>query len=587
MPSTIPTTATPDVVTMKILSNGNALPDSYQIVGVVVSAEFNRIPTARIVLLDGEAARQDFAITDSEDLVPGVSIEIKIGYRAQEDSVFKGLVISQNLKVRRNGSYLTVDCRDKAVKTTLDRKFKYFREVKDSDVIEELIGAHGLNADVEATSIDHKELVQFDATDWDFIMTRTDANGMFCTVNDGTVKIAKPDLGQSPVLSLAFGSNMLEFDAEMDARNQFKAVKATAWDPTNQEIVESEASEPSTSNNGNISASDLAEAMAVESFTLSHTGRLETPELQSWADAKLLRQRLAKICGRVTCQGFARVKPGDIIELQGVGDRFNGKVLVSAVRQQVGDGNWETDIQFGVRPEWFSTTYDIQQPIAGGLLPPISGLQIGVVSTLEGDPDGEDRIQVRLPIISKDNEGTWARISTLDAGDKRGTFFRPEIGDEVIVGFLNDDPRHPVVLGMCHSSAKPSPEPPSDDNHMKGYVTRSEMKMIFDDDKKIVSIETPKGNKLALTEEDGGIILEDENGNKITLGSDGISIESAKDIILKAAGDVKMEGVNIEAKAQADFKAEAGVSATVKGSATATFEGGAQAVLKGGIVQIN
>ncbi len=587
MPSSTSTAVNYNVVTMKIRSNGSDLPDTCQVVGVVVNTEFNRIPTARIVLLDGEAASQDFSVSNSDELVPGAEIEIRLGYDAQEESVFKGLIISQNLKVRRNGSYLTIECKDKAVKATLDRKFKYFREVKDSDVMEELIGAHGLQADVEATSVDHKELVQFDATDWDFLMTRTDANAMFCTVKDGTLKIAKLDLSQSPVLSLTFGNNILEFDAEMDARNQYKAVKATAWDPANQELVESEASEPTTTNNGNLSASDLADAMEVESFTLSHTGRLASPELQSWADAKLLRQRVAKICGRVTCQGFAGVKPGDIIELQGVGERFNGNVIVSAVRQQVGDGNWETDIQFGVKPDWFSTTYDLQQPSAGGLLPPISGLQIGTVTTLEGDPDGEDRIQVRLPIISKDDEGIWARIATLDAGENRGTFFRPEIGDEVIVGFLNNDPRHPIVLGMCHSSAKPAPEPPSDDNHKKGYVTRSEMKMLFDDDKKIFSIETPSGNKLELSEDESGIKMEDENGNKIVLNSDGILIESAKDIILKAAGDLKAEGVSVEVKAQTDFKAEASVSATLKGSATVTVESGGQAVLKGGIVQIN
>jgi Rhs element Vgr protein len=587
MPSTIPTPATPDVVTMKILSNGSQLPDAFQVVLLVVNQAFNRISSATIVVLDGQASSQDFAISDGSEFVPGAEIEIRLGYRAQEDNVFKGLVTSQNLKVRRNGSYLTVECKDKAVKATLDRKFKYFREVKDSDVMEELIGAHGLQADVEATTNTHKELVQFDATDWDFLMTRTDANGMFCTVKDGAVKIAKPDLGQAPVLTLEFGTTIIEFDAEIDARHQYKAVKANAWDPANQEVVESEASEPGFSENGNLSATDLADSMSVESFTLSHSGRLETPELQNWADAKLLRQRLAKTCGRVTCQGFAAVKPGDIIELKGVGERFNGKVIVSEVRQQVGDGNWETDIQFGVKPGWFSTTYDVQQPSAGGLLPPISGLQIGIVTTLEGDPDGEDRIQVRLPIISKDDEGIWARIATLDAGQNRGTFFRPEIGDEVIVGFLNDDPRHPVVLGMCHSSAKPAPEPPSDDNHVKGYVTRSEMKLLFDDDKKIISLETPNGNKMELTEEGKGIKFEDENGNKIVLNNDGILIESAKDIILKAAGDLKTEGVNVELKAQAEFKAEASVSATLKGSATVTVEGGGQALLKGGIVQIN
>lgn len=587
MASTIPTPATPDVVTMKILSNGNALPSAFEVVAVVVNREFNRIPNARIVLLDGEAAKQDFPISNGAEFEPGKSIEIKMGYRAKEDSVFKGIVTSQTLKVRRSGSYLSVECKDEAVKMTLDRRFKYFRELKDSEIIEELIDGHGLKGSVEPTSVKHKEMVQFDATDWDFLMTRTDANGLFCLVKDGEVQITKPKLGQSPVLTLAYGTTILEFDVEMDSRNQFKGVKALAWDPTNQELVTSEGAEPNFPENGNLSAKDIAKAMSVESFTLSHTGRLETPELQSWADAKLLRQRLAKTCGRVTCQGFAGVIPGDVIVLEGVGDRFNGKVIVSAVRQQVADGNWETDIQFGVKTDWFSTLYEVEQPNAGGLLPPISGLQIGIVTALEGDPDGEDRIQVRMPIISPEDDGIWARIATLDAGNNRGTFFRPEIGDEVILGFLNDDPRHPVMLGMCHSSAKAAPEIPSDDNHKKGYVSRSEMKFLFDDENKIVSLETPNGNKFELTEDEGGIKMEDENGNKIILNSDGILLESAKDIIIKAAGDVKMEGVNIEATAQADFKAEAGAGATLKASASVTVEGSGQATLKGGLVLIN
>lgn len=585
--STVPTPATPDVVTLTILSEGTAIPDSYQVMSITVVKELGRIPTARIVLLDGEAARQTFPISNGEEFLPGKAIEITTGYRATEDPIFNGVVTGQNLKIRKTGTYLTVECKDEAVKMTLDRKYKYFREVKDSDVMEEIIGTYGLTSDVEATTVEHKELVQFDATDWDFLMTRADANGQFCMVNNGEVKIAKPDLSTDPVLSLAFGNTIFEFDVEMDARHQFKAVKTQAWDYANQEVIESEASEPGFAENGNLSASDIADAMNVENFTLGHTGRVEAPELQSWADAKLMRQRLAKNCGRVTCQGFANIKPGDMLELQGVGERFQGNVFVSAVRQQVANGNWETDIQFGVTPDWFSTTYDVQQPASGGLLPPVSGLQIGIVTALEGDPDGEDRIQVRLPVISPDDEGTWARIATLDAGENRGTFFRPEIEDEVIVGFLNDDPRHPVVLGQCHSSAKPAPEPPTDDNHLKGYVTREEMKLLFDDEKKIVSIETPNGNKIELTEDETAIKIEDENGNKIVLNADGILIESAADIQLKATGDIKAEGVNIESTAQANFTAEASANADLKASANVTVEGSAMATLKGAMVQIN
>ena len=67
--------------------------------------------------------------------------------------------------------------------------------------------------------------------------------------------------------------------------------------------------------------------------------------------------------------------------------------------------------------------------------------------------------QYRFKTISRYFSYHGTTLATLDAGKERGTFFRPEIGDEVVVGFLNDDPRHPVILGMCHSSAKPAPEP--------------------------------------------------------------------------------------------------------------------------------
>ena len=140
--------------------------------------------------------------------------------------------------------------------------------------------------------------------------------------------------------------------------------------------------------------------------------------------------------GRAKFQGFAGVLPGNIMELTGIGERFEGKVYVSGVRHTVANGNWETDVQFGLSTELFAETYNLRPLPAAGLLPAVSGLQIGVVTVLENDPDGEDRIKVRLPLINESEEGIWARIATLDAGTERGTFFRPEIDDEVVVGFL-------------------------------------------------------------------------------------------------------------------------------------------------------
>jgi len=243
-------------------------------------------------------------------------------------------------------------------------------------------------------------------------------------------------------------------------------------------------------------------------------------------------------------------------------------------------------VQFGLNPELFAETYNFRPLPASGLLPAVSGLQIGIVTVLENDPDGEERIKVRLPLVSASEEGIWARIATLDAGKNRGTFFRPEIGDEVVVGFLSDDPCYPVILGMCHSSAKPAPEPAKDSNHRKGYVSREKMQFTFDDEKKIIVLETPGGNKLTLSDEDKGIVIEDQNGNKITLDDSGVKIDSSKDLILKASKDMNAEGSNIELKAQTGFKASGAGSAEVSGAST-TIKGSATTTISGGVVQIN
>src|SRR6185295_20278043 len=134
-------------------------------------------------------------------------------------------------------------------------------------------------------------------------------------------------------------------------------------------------------------------------------------------------------------------------------------------------------------------------------------------------------ILVKIPVIDNKAQGIWTRVASLDAGNDRGSFFLPEIGDEVIVGFINDDPRDAVVLGMMNSSAKPAPLTAADANDKKGFVTRSNMQMIFDDKKKSFTLQTPAGKQIVVDEDAKLMKLEDENGNKITMDSNGISIE--------------------------------------------------------------
>lgn len=96
----ISTVSSSDLATHKILVEGEELSRSYHVMNVAVEKEVNRIPTAKIVLLDGDPAAQDFELSNQDLFVPGKEIEIKAGYHSEEDTVFKGIVIKHSLKIR-------------------------------------------------------------------------------------------------------------------------------------------------------------------------------------------------------------------------------------------------------------------------------------------------------------------------------------------------------------------------------------------------------------------------------------------------------------------------------------------------------
>jgi len=566
-------------VAIVIKLGGQNLPPEHGLLSLLVERTVNKIASANIIVQDDDTGDKPYPFSNETFSKPGADVEITAGYGEESEIIFKGIVVSHRLKIDKRRSVVILECKDKAVKMTMVNKSSYFYDMKDSDVWSGLISSAGLTAEVAATTVTHKEMVQYSTTDWDFMLCRAEANSMLTLTVDGTVKVMKPASAGTAVLTAKFGDNVLEFDGSMDARTQLQSVAFSAWDAATQLMAKEESAEPSMLSNGDISSKDLSAAVADEPYAIAHSGKIDTDEMKSFADAKLSKSRLAKMRGRVKLQGTAAIKPGDVITLDGFGSRFNGNVMATAVRHEIVKGNWLTDIQFGLAPNWYAQEANVNDAPAAAMLPAIQGLQVGVVTALENDPDGENRIKVKVPVISEAEEGIWTRNAAMDAGDGRGWVVLPEIGDEVIVGFINNDPRDAVVLGSLHSSAKPPPIAAKDDNHIKGWTTRSGIKILIDDDKKTVEISTPGGNKLMMDEDQKKVTITDQNENSLEMSSNGIKIESAKDIILKATGDIKAEGINIENKASAAFKGE--------GSGSAELKSSGQTTVKGSMVMIN
>jgi Rhs element Vgr protein len=585
------------VVRLSVFSNGTAIPGTYQVISVSVKKAINKIPMAEVVVLDGDMPQKDFPISNADHFKPGQAIKINAGYGSQEETIFEGVVIKHGIKISGdNCSRLIVECRDKAVAMSIGRKNANYVDSKDSDIITTLIGnCSGLSSDVAATTAQHKELVQYYCTDWDFMLSRAEVNGLLVRVDGAKVTVKPPATDGTPSLKITYGNDLIEFHANIDARTQFSKVQAVSWDMKNQAIVQQQAAPSTLNEQGNLDSSALAKVIGLDSFCLQTPAPLECTVLKSWAEGQQIKAGLARIQGRMRFQGSAKAKAGELIELEGVGQRFNGKVFVSSVNHVVREGNWTTEVEFGMPQNWFAESRDLIAPPASGLLPGIEGLHLGVVKKLDADPEGQYKVQVSIPVMQAKTDGVWARLSTFYASDGIGAFFVPEIGDEVVLGYFNNDPSNPVILGSLYSSKRKSAYELTADNFKKAIVTKSKLKIEFDDDKKVITIVTPGNNQIVISDDGKSILLKDQTGNQAKLSEDGILLDSPKDIIISAKGKISLTATgNVEVDSKADIKAgatnishAAKAGFTAKGNASAELSASGQTTVKGSMVMIN
>jgi len=123
------------------------------------------------------------------------------------------------------------------------------------------------------------------------------------------------------------------------------------------------------------------------------------------------------------------------------------------------------------------------------------------------DPDGLGRVQVKFDFLGGQNDSTWAPVATLMSGNKRGSWFMPEVGDEVLVAFLQDMVEHPYVVGFLWNGEK---QPPETDYHVRTIVTPGGHKLRFEDkdgEKKIV-VKSSSGQTITLDDTASSITLE-------------------------------------------------------------------------------
>lgn len=183
-----------------------------------------------------------------------------------------------------------------------------------------------------------------------------------------------------------------------------------------------------------------------------------------------------------------------------------------------------------------------------------NGIVIGIVSDLD-DPESLARVKVKLPHLD-DQETDWARLAAPMAGNGRGTFFRPEVGDEVLIAMEHGDPRRAYVIGALWSQ-KDSPPPDDGDkkkNNWRFVKSRSGHVIKLDD--------TDGAERIEIVDKDGSRkVVIDSSGSKIQIVCDQGDVE-----ISAPTGEVKVDASSIKLQAQGEISIEAGATLTLSGA---------------------
>ncbi|MEL6556584.1 MAG: type VI secretion system tip protein VgrG [Bacteroidota bacterium] len=527
--------------------SGRILGPEFNILSMEVTKEYNRISSAELRYEEGKIASNEYKLLESGFFTLGNKIEISVPDETGANvKLFSGIVTNNQLGLNKIRPVLTIELHGEAKKMTSTRYNAVYLNKSDSEIISQLLKKHRLSPEkstsIAKTNVSHEQMIQYYATDWDFMVARAEANGLVVNADFGKISVLKPAIKSSPDHTLKLGINTIyDCDLQVDTDDQYLSVDAVGWDGLAKGF-----SRPQNGKKGSLSQSDIqvdffAEKLDATKNTLVSAIPADQAELRAWSESKVMKSDLSLIRGWIKADALLKVQVGDTLGLTHVSDQFAGNNVITGIRYEMSPSGWLTHLQLGMSSCWFTGKHDVKDTPAAGLLPAVNGLQIGLVKSFEQQTNGTFKVKVFVPAFGIGQSTIWARLASIDAGEKHGAYFIPEVNDEVIVGFINDDPRHAVILGSMHNDANKFPKDYQLDNGSKGLFTSAGLQMHFNEKDQQIRVSTSDKQQIVIDEKQKSITVEDEKGNQLMLDGSGISILSAADLKINCEGNLDIQ----------------------------------------------
>jgi uncharacterized protein involved in type VI secretion and phage assembly len=573
-------TTTPDRPEFEVTVDGTKLVPltAADVVEIDVHEEVGKHGRCALLVQNWDADKRAVRHSDDGPFTPGKKLAVAMGFHSDLTPVFSGVIASVTAHFPDQGRpTLRVEARSASVLLEHPPRSRQLADVSDQDVVSAIAADYSLTADADA-GVTRAFVVSDRVSDWDFLKARAQTLGWALYVRDESLVMKPPATPSSPP-TLDYTSDLVELHLTQDLTHAIDSATGVSWDIAALEAAESEQS----ASGAGIDTGDRdshEDAIGTAGWPL-RSARDETPadSAADGADARALgRQRdaaLAHVYGTAVVSGKPELRCDSWVEITGVGTRLSGPHYLTAVRHRLSVQGYRTELQVGRPPA-------LNPPPASGRGSDAS-LSLGVVEALD-DPDSANRVKVKLPWREDNGDGVWARVAAADAGDGYGVVSIPNVGQEVLVGFVDGDASAPVILGQLYNgTAAPPVTIDPDKNAVRMLMTPGGHALTFDDgDSAAITVLSGKGHSIVINDADSAIVMEHkDSGNTLTISSDGIELNAAQgDIILtSAAGSVKIDAVKFEGKASGPSKLES--------SATFDLKASGPLGLKGALVNIN
>ncbi|MGB0113078.1 MAG: VgrG-related protein [Ilumatobacteraceae bacterium] len=594
---------------LRLLVSANGTPMS--------DALHSAISDARIVQSVGvpDYVRLTFVLY-TNDSGPGVDqFQTKIGDELKVEAgdgqdfwtIFEGNVVSLGIELdTATSQQLTVEGYDKLYKLGRATTIQSYSDQSYKDVISDLAGDASLTVGTIDESLARPVLdnIYVHGTAYAFVDEVIRNAGCEWFVENGKLEV-RPRSDAQTTHTLKVGDTLRRFSARYSASEHVADVTVMGWDVmAKSEIVGTASFDAASAKSTN----GIVTSNALNGNDVGGTTALSIPrpvasldDANALAKAILERRASEVLRARGEATPHEDLKPGVLLTIEGLGSNWSGNYYCTAVEYTFGGSSLRTFFEVG--PTGPDSLVDI---FSGESTPSIDkmlgSLTIGIVTNNE-DPDNLNRVKLKLPYLSDVNETGWARLLQLGAGASRGWMMLPEVDDEVLVGFEHGDIDRPYVLGGLVNGTDEVKYNSTAliDGGVKSRVLVSRLghEIRLEDggasDEQFVKIHTAGLEATLLLGVDGieleadGIPIKVYNGDASIEISDAgdVAVVTKGDFTVKATGDVKIEGNNVEVKSKLGAKVQSGTSLDLKAGTTGALEATAPLTVKGAMVNIN